>query len=85
MDRIKRELGNAINLLRAISVSNDDVERMAAAKIMIANASALCDRAEQEKAKIIKERDTYLAELSEAAVKDDTEPAKEPTEGGGAE
>lgn len=52
METVCAELANIHSMLRAISVKEDDVERMAAAKMRLLNASALCTAAGKELAQL---------------------------------
>lgn len=80
MESVCAELTGIHNMLRAISVREDDVERMAAAKLRLLNASALCAAAGKELERL-RACEQELAQLK-AAADDDTEPAKEPAESG---
>lgn len=66
MESVCAELTGIHNMLRAISVREDDVERMAAAKLRLLNASALCAAAGKELERL-RACEQELAQLKAAA------------------
>lgn len=67
MEEIKKELQTAFNTAVEISVKREDVDRMMQVRQALQRAFALAEKAEQELAAVVKERDEFLARLNERA------------------